>query len=97
MKKTTIRMVSAALVCAMALSVAACGKKKNGNGAGPEEESHSGQKISADSPWFECTKTEITPAYNPNKQVQSTYSTLVGCDENYLVVLTNGTSPSSSA
>ena len=90
MKKTTIRMVSAALVCAMALSVAACGKKKNGNGAGPEEESHSGQKISADSPWFECTKTEITPAYNPNKQVQSTYSTLVGCDENYLVVLTNG-------
>lgn len=90
MKKTTIRMVSAALVCAMALSVAACGKKKNTNGAGPEEEGHSGQKISADSPWFECSKAEIKPALNPDKQVQSTYSSLAGCDDNYIVVLTNG-------
>ena len=90
MKKTTIKMVSAALVCAMALSVAACGKNKNTNGAGPEEEGHSGQKISADSPWFECSKAEIKPALNPDKQVQSTYSSLAGCDDNYIVVLTNG-------
>lgn len=92
MKKTPIKMVSAALVCAMALSVAACGKKKeeNNNGVGANEVSHSGQKISADSPWFECSKTEITPAFNPDKQVQSTYTTVSGCDENYIVLLTNG-------
>ena len=90
MKKTSVKIISAALIFAMALSAAACGKKKEENGVGVNEVSHSGRKITSDSPWFECSKTEITPTFNPDKQVQSAYSSVAGCDDNYIVVLTNG-------
>ena len=90
MKEKSVKIISAALVCAIALSAAACGKKKEENGVGANEVSHSGRKITGDSPWFECSKTEVKLSFNPDKQVQSAYTTIAGCDDDYIVVLTNG-------
>ena len=60
MKKLPLKVMSVALVCAIAFSAAACDKKKNnggdeGSGAGMQETSRRGQKITDDSPWYEST------------------------------------------
>ena len=76
MKKLPLKVMSVALVCAIAFSTAACGKKKNNSGdeggVGMQETSRRGQKITDDSPWYESTSATFSPEYD--NLLSSTYS-----------------------
>ncbi|MBQ1738911.1 MAG: hypothetical protein II108_01590, partial [Clostridiales bacterium] len=93
MKRSSLRLVSAALIFAMALSFAAC-DKKDGGGTTPVNGGRPGRKIAEDSPWFNSVKTEITPAIDPSKNIQYANSSLAGADENNIVIFTRGDSMS---
>ena len=95
MKRSSLRLVSAALVLAMALSFAAC-DKKDGGGTGPVtgNSGRTGRKIAEDSPWFNSVKTEILPAIDPSKNIRFANSSLAGADENNIVIFTRGDSMS---
>lgn len=93
MKRSARRLVSAALVFAMALSFAAC-DKKNGGGAVNGNSGRTGRKIAEDSPWFNSTKTEIMPVIDANKNIPFANSFLAGADENNIVIFTRGDSMS---
>ena len=94
MKQKALKAVSAALVFATVLSAAACNKKDNkDNGGGtsglPETVSR-GQKIAADSPWYESTSTTFTPTVETTKKIQSLGSTFAGADDKYIIVSSTG-------
>ena len=93
MKRSSLRLVSAALIFAMALSFAAC-DKKDGGGTTPVSGGRPGRKIAEDSPWFNSVKTEIMPAIDPSKNIQYANSSLAGADENNIVIFTRGDSMS---
>lgn len=95
MKKLPLKVMSVALVCAIAFSAAACDKKKNnggdeGSGAGMQETSRRGQKITDDSPWYESTSATFSPEYDKSKKAQYLFSDLIGADEKYVVVRSSG-------
>ncbi len=93
MKRSARRLVSAALVFAMALSFAAC-DKKNGGGNVNGNSGRTGRKIAEDSPWFNSTKTEIMPVIDASKNIPFANSFLAGADENNIVIYTRGDSMS---
>ena len=93
MKRSSLRLVSAALIFAMALSFAAC-DKKDGGGTAPVNGGRPGRKIAEDSPWFNSVKTEIMPVIDPSKNIQYANSSLAGADENNIVIFTRGDSMS---
>ena len=86
--------MSVALVCAIAFSAAACGKKNNsaddGSGIGMQEPSRRGQKITSDSPWYESTSSTFKPELDKSRKAQYVYSSLVGADDKYVVVYSSG-------
>jgi len=89
MKKSPLRLMSSVLVCAMALSFAAC--NKNGTqGTDTRDEGHSGQQIKDEMPWFETNIIEIKPQLDESRQIESTNTRLAGADDKYIVVYTNG-------
>ena len=95
MKDSAVRVVSAALVFAMAISFAACDKK--GGGTDPQNQNQSqninsrvGKKIAEDSPWYNSVKTEITPQIGASKVVKYTNSVLAGADDKNIVIFTSG-------
>lgn len=92
MKKAALKVISATLVTAMALSVAACGKKGNvpGGGEDTRDQSHSGQKVADDSPWFNASKVEIKPQIDTNKNIDMIYTYVRGADDKYIVAFTDG-------
>ena len=89
MKKLAVRLVSSALVFAMALSFAACDKNKGGT---ETQNIHSrvGKKIAEDAPWFNSVKTVITPEIGASKVVKYTNSVLAGADDKNIVIYTSG-------
>ena len=89
MKNTAVRLVSAALVVAMALSFAACDKDKGGT-TQIQNKSRVGQKIAEDSPWFDSVKTVIKPEIGASKNVKYTNSVLAGADDKNIVIYTSG-------
>lgn len=96
MKKLPLKIMSVALVCAIAFSAASCGKKNNNNGAddgsgvGMQETSRRGQKITSDSPWYESTSATFTPELDKSRTAQYVFSNLVGADEKYVVAYSSG-------
>ena len=95
MKDSAVRVVSAALVFAMAISFAACDKK--GGGTDPQNQNQSqninsrvGKKIVEDSPWYNSVKTEITPQIGASKVVKYTTSVLAGADDKNIVIYSFG-------
>lgn len=91
MKRLNLRIISALLAASMALSFAACNKQEKKSGSGRSgQESHSGDKISADTPWFDGKVLNVDIPLNDSREVEYTYPTLAGVDENYIVVLLNG-------
>ena len=94
MKKLPLKIMSVALVCAIAFSAAACGKKNNsaddGSGIGMQEPSRRGQKITSDSPWYESTSSTFKPELDKSRKAQYVYSSLVGADDKYVVVYSSG-------
>ena len=95
MKQFPVKAVSAVMAASMLLSVAACNKKggsgaNGGSGAGATATSHSGDKVSADTPWYESKIVNPDRGYDNSKQVDYMYQTLAGCDKDSIVILTNG-------
>ena len=85
MNKKAIRMVSALLAISMVLPIAACGKKKT-NG----KEKRSGQKITADTPWFDSEFIEIGATIDKTRELENFHQLLIGIDDKRIVVRTNG-------
>lgn len=87
--KNSVKILSLVLAVSVALPMAACNKK----GSKGREKSRSGQKITADSPWFESETVTLPPSKLETKKgmkVDNTYQMLAGVDENYIAVCTNG-------
>lgn len=95
MKKLPLKVMSVALLCAIVFSSSACDKNNNNGsgesgGLGMQETSHRGQKITDDSPWYECTSAKFMPEYDKSKKAQYLYSDLIGADDKYVVVRSSG-------
>ena len=89
MKKNSVKIMSLFLAASFVLPIAACNKK----GSKAREKSRSGQKITADSPWFDSNIVKIEPIKpetQKGKKVEYTYQMLAGLDENYIAIFTNG-------
>ena len=80
--KSLNKVAAVMLAASVLLSMAACGKKKEG--------SHSGQKISSNSPWYDVTAYDVDQGLAPDKEVESGYTQLCGFDDDYVVVNTQG-------
>ncbi len=91
MKSTATKLTSVVLAASMALSFAACSKQGKSGGSGDDREvSHSGEKISSSTPWFNSKVTVFKPEIDESKPLEYCYSNLSGFDDDYLVILTNG-------
>ena len=97
MKRTVLKITSALLVASMALSFASCSKqgksggaRSNGSSSGSGKESHSGDKVSDDTPWFDGKITDVVIPFDSSKPVEYTYPRLAGIDDKYIVVFLNG-------
>ena len=86
MNKNFIRLLSLLLVSSMILSIASCGKKNSSN----TSESHSGKKISEDSPWFNSMEIEIDLGVDQSRPVDYIGPNFAGADDKYIVVFTSG-------
>ena len=87
MKNLPVKIASVAVIASMALSFAACSKK---GGTDSRTESHSGDKIAADSPWFDSKTIDVDVNVDSSRKVDYASTSLVGADEKYLVVMTTG-------
>ena len=79
---------------AVVLSAAACDKKPGaGSDGGTDlrDQSHSGEKVAEDSPWFNAAKSDIRPELDTSKKPDYTQTLLAGADEKYIATLTTGT------
>ena len=86
MKSTATKITSVVLAASMALSFAACSKSgKSGVSGDDREASHSGEKISASTPWFNSKITTFKPDIDDSKPLEYCYSNLSGVDDDYLV------------
>ena len=89
--KTSVRKAVAALVLlSMSLSFASCTKKTPADESGTGEASRSGEKIASESPWYSSEVTDVIPAINVNRELESYYSQCAGSDDQYIVVMTSG-------
>ena len=97
MKRTVLKITSTLLAASMALSFAACSKQgksgrsnSNSSGSKTRNETHSGEKISADTPWFDGNVIDVKIPYDDSKPVEYTYPSLAGVDDKYIVAYLNG-------
>ena len=80
----------------MLLSAASCSKqgksgRNSGSGSGSSRsESRSGDKVSADTPWFEGNIIDVDIPYDESRPVEYTYPRLAGIDDKYIVVFLTG-------
>lgn len=101
MKNTSVKIASAMLAASMALSFTACsdggggkglslfGNSNNSSGSG-RDKTRSGQKISADSPWFESKIIDVDIPIDNSKELEYTYPRLAGVDDKYIVAFVSG-------
>ena len=89
MKTSVRRAVAVSVVLSMSLSFASCTKKTPAV-SGSQEVSHSGEKIASDSPWYSSEITDVVPAIDMNRELESYYSQCAGSDDKYIVIMTNG-------
>ena len=93
MKKIPLRLISATLVMAVVLSASACDKKPGAtaeSGNDLREQSHSGEKVAEDSPWFNASKSEIKAELDKSRKVMNVKTEFAGADEKYIAALTTG-------
>lgn len=86
MRKLPIKAVACALIVAMVLPMAACGKKKGKS----REKSRSGEVIKADSPWFDSMVKSYKPEVDSKKSLEYVSQQYIGSDDKSFVVYTNG-------
>ena len=80
--KSLTKVAAAALAASVLLSMAACSKKKEG--------SHSGQKITSNTPWYEVTSYDIDQGLDQNKEIENSYTEMSGLDDDYIILRTQG-------
>ncbi len=85
MKNLTSKLVAGVLAASIMLVPLTSCKKKGGSG-----KSHSGQKITDDTPWFDAEVIDISPEIDKSKKLQYVYSQLAGTDDKYIAVFTTG-------
>lgn len=92
MKQIPVKAISAVLACSMLFSIAACSKKGgSGSGAGADDTSRSGKKITEDMPWFDGKVFNVEDVgLDAGKELDYTYQRMVGTDDNYIVIMTTG-------
>ena len=86
MKKLQIKVLSCALIAALVLPMAACNKNKGKQ----REKSRSGEKIAADSPWFNSSIKTFKPEVDTKRSLEYVSQNLVGSDDKYYAVYANG-------
>ena len=86
MKKLPIKVLSCALIAALVLPMAACNKNKGKS----REKSRSGEKIAADSPWFDSSIKTFKPEVDSKKSLEYAGQELVGSDDKYYAIHANG-------
>ena len=77
MKNLPVKIASVAVIASMALSFAACSKK---GGTDSRTESHSGDKIAADSPWFDSKTIDVDVNVDSSRKVDYASTSLVGAE-----------------
>ena len=82
--KSLKKVAAVTLAASVLLSMAACNSKKNSN------QKHSGQKITSDMPWYEASPFEFDAGIDPDRELQFTYSQLIGADDKNIAILTSG-------
>jgi hypothetical protein len=106
MKRLPIRVMSAAMVASLMLSAAACDKGSGaagdgglggllggGSGSGGvavTNQSRSGVKISADSPWFDVKQLNVNTKADPSRPVEYSAQRLGGIDKDKMLIITSG-------
>ena len=85
MENLTSKLVAGVLAASIMLVPLTSCKKKGGSG-----KSHSGQKITDDTPWFDAEVIDISPEIDKSKKLQYVYSQLAGTDDKYIAVFTSG-------
>ena len=88
MKKLSVKVISLLLAASMLGSLAACKKKEkdiNNN-----DTSHSGQKITEDTPWYNSRTFDVKIDLDKSRELDYFYQRVGGADENNIIVLTNG-------
>ena len=86
MNRNIKRMAACILVMSMSLPFAACDKHKND----PNKQKRSGQKITADTSWFNSEFIEIGASADKTREAENFYQRLIGIDEKRIVVRTTG-------
>lgn len=95
MRRTIIKITAAVLAASMALSFAACNKGGKGGGrssgsGSDKDHGRSGDKISADMPWFDSKIIDVDIPLENSKDVEYAYPNLAGVDDENIVVLMSG-------
>ncbi|MBQ6017222.1 MAG: extracellular solute-binding protein [Clostridiales bacterium] len=85
MNKLTSKLVAGMLAASIMLVPLTSCKKKGGS-----DKSHSGDKITSDTPWFDSKVIDISPEIDQSKKLQYAYSQLAGTDDKYIAVYTSG-------
>ena len=84
MKKQSPKLVAGVLAVSMALSFAACTK------TGGQSKGHAGKKITNDMPWFDAKAIELDRGIDESKDLEYSYTEIIGCDEKNIVAYTMG-------
>ena len=84
MKSFWLKPVAAFLAASMLFSLASCSKKNGGSS------SHSGRKITSDTPWYDANEIAFDPGYDKAKDTDYIYSSFAGSDEKYIAIMTQG-------
>ena len=85
MNKLTSKLVAGVLAASIMLVPLTSCKKKGGS-----TKSHSGDKITNDTPWYDTKVIDVSPEVDKSKKLQYIYSQLAGTDDNYIAVYTSG-------
>lgn len=88
MKKLSVKAVSLLLAASMLGSLAAC--KKKDKDISNNDTSHSGQKITEDTPWYDYKVIDTKIELDKSREIDYSYQRIGGADENNILVLTSG-------
>ena len=88
MKKLSVKAVSLILAASMLGSMAAC--KKKDKDINNNDTSHSGQKITEDTPWYNYRVIDAKIDLDKSREIDYAYQRIGGTDENNIIILTSG-------
>ena len=85
MNRKVLKAVSALLAVSVVLPFAACGRKKS-----DYKEKRSGKKITADTPWYDCSSYVVDAPVDKSRKLDQLEMCLLSCDEKRILVWSGG-------